>query len=65
MSPLFEHINQLYTKGHNGEPPALFGDQRLEGIEQFTPAAVLAAITERDGEPGVLLLHRPDRKSVV
>ena len=59
MSPLFEHISQLYDAGHNGEPPELFGDQRLEGIEQFTPAAVLAAITERDGQPGVLLLHRP------
>ena len=59
MSPLFEHISRLYSVGHNGETPELFGDQRLEGIEQFTPAAVLAAITEREGEPGVLLLHRP------
>ena len=59
MSALFERLSRLYDLGHNGEPPELFGDQRLEGIEQFTPAAVLAAITERDGEPGVLLLHRP------
>lgn len=59
MSPLFDHISRLYSAGHNGETPELFGDQRLEGIEQFTPAAVLAAITEREGEPGVLLLHRP------
>jgi 8-oxo-dGTP pyrophosphatase MutT (NUDIX family) len=59
MSELFEHVSQLYELGHNGDPPELFGDQRLEGITQFTPAAVLAAITERDGEPGVLLLHRP------
>jgi 8-oxo-dGTP pyrophosphatase MutT (NUDIX family) len=36
----------------------LFGDQRLEGITDFRPAAVLVAITDRS-EPGVLLLHRP------
>jgi 8-oxo-dGTP pyrophosphatase MutT (NUDIX family) len=59
MSALFEQISRLYDVGHNGEPPALFGDQRLEGIAQFTPAAVLAAVTEREGEPGILLLHRP------
>jgi 8-oxo-dGTP pyrophosphatase MutT (NUDIX family) len=59
MSALFEQISRLYDVGHNGEPPALFGDQRLEDIAQFTPAAVLAAVTEREGEPGILLLHRP------
>ena len=63
MSQLFDRVSRLYEEGHNGEPPELFGDQRLEGVTQFTPAAVLAAITERGGEnggePGVLLLHRP------
>ena len=59
MSRLFDRLSQLYADGHDSEPPELFGDQRLEGITEFTPAAVLAAITERDGEPGVLLLHRP------
>ena len=59
MSRLFERISQLYSKGHDGEAPVLFGDQRLEGITEFTPAAVLAAVTEREGEPGILLLHRP------
>ncbi len=63
MSALFDRLSELYEIGHDGEPPALFGDQRLEGITQFTPAAVLAAITERDDAsgrgPGVLLLHRP------
>jgi 8-oxo-dGTP pyrophosphatase MutT (NUDIX family) len=58
MSALFSRVSQLYRDGHNGEPPELFGDQRLEGVEQFRPAAVLAAITERE-EPGILLLHRP------
>ena len=37
MSQLFDRLSQLYTKGHNGEPPDLFGDQRLEGIETFHP----------------------------
>ena len=58
MNDLFSRVSHLYRQGHNGEPLELFGDQRLEGIEQFTPAAVLAAITER-AEPGILLLHRP------
>ena len=58
MSDLFGRVSHLYRLGHNGEPPELFGDQRLEGVAQFTPAAVLAAITER-AEPGILLLHRP------
>lgn len=56
---LLDRLTQLYTAGHSGEPPELFGDQRLDGITRFTPAAVLAAVTERDSEPGVLLLHRP------
>ncbi len=59
MSALFGRVSQLFEQGHSGEPPVLFGDQRLEGIEQFTPAAVLIAVTEREGNPGVLLLHRP------
>jgi 8-oxo-dGTP pyrophosphatase MutT (NUDIX family) len=58
MSALFSRVSQLYRDGHNGEPPELFGDQRLEGVELFRPAAVLAAITERE-DPGILLLHRP------
>jgi 8-oxo-dGTP pyrophosphatase MutT (NUDIX family) len=59
MSELFDRVSALFAKGHSGDAPVLFSDQRLSGIEQFTPAAVLAAITEREGEPGVLLLHRP------
>ena len=59
MSALFDRLGHLYQTGHDGEPPALFGDQRLEGVERFTPAAVLAAVTERDDTPGILLLHRP------
>ena len=58
MSDLFSRVSSLYRQGHNGTAPELFGDQRLEGVGDFRPAAVLAAITERD-EPGFLLLHRP------
>jgi 8-oxo-dGTP pyrophosphatase MutT (NUDIX family) len=58
MSALFDHVERLFREGHEAPPPALFGDQRLEGIDEFRPAAVLIAITERE-EPGMLLLHRP------
>ncbi|MEO7248282.1 MAG: CoA pyrophosphatase [Novosphingobium sp.] len=58
MSALYTRVDQLYQTGHAGDPPVLFGDQRLEGVTDFTPAAVLVAITEREA-PGMLLLHRP------
>ena len=58
VSTLFNHVSRLYEQGHSGEPPELFGDQRLAGIEEFRAAAVLVALTER-AEPGMLLLHRP------
>lgn len=58
MSALYDHVERLFRAGHNGPSPDLFGDQRLDGIEDFRPAAVLIAITERD-DPGMLLLHRP------
>jgi 8-oxo-dGTP pyrophosphatase MutT (NUDIX family) len=58
MSNLFDRLRHRYEAGHDGEPPELFGDQRLEGVTDFRPAAVLAAMTERE-EPGFLLLHRP------
>lgn len=58
MTALFEQVERLYREGHEGSTPQLFGDQRLDGITDFRPAAVLVAITERE-EPGMLLLHRP------
>ncbi|MFT4027773.1 MAG: CoA pyrophosphatase [Novosphingobium sp.] len=58
MSTLFDRISQRFQAGHDGEPPELFGDQRLEGVTDFRPAAVLVATTERDS-PGFILLHRP------
>lgn len=58
MSALFDRIRHRFEAGHDGQPPELFGDQRLEGITDFRPAAVLIAATEREN-PGFLLLHRP------
>ena len=62
MSDVLARVTERYRRGHDGAPPALFGDQRLEGVSQFRAAAVLVAVTDRDeqaGGPGVLLLHRP------
>src|SRR5205085_1951228 len=52
-------VSRRLHESHAGEPPELFGDQRLEGVTEFRPAAVLAAFTDRPGNPGILLLHRP------
>lgn len=59
MSALFDQVSRRFREGHAGEPPELFSDQRLDGVTGFRPAAVLAALTDRAGEPGILLLHRP------
>jgi len=59
MSALFERIDTLYR---SGEP--LDGVQTIEGSRIFPPdmvwrpAAVLAAVTERE-RPGLLMIHRP------
>lgn len=58
MSTLFDRIAHRFQAGHDGEPPELFGDPRLEGVTDFRPAAVLIAVTERPS-PGFILLHRP------
>jgi 8-oxo-dGTP pyrophosphatase MutT (NUDIX family) len=58
VSSLFDRISHRFRAGHDGAPPELFGDQRLDGITDFRPAAVLVCVTERE-EPGILLLHRP------
>jgi 8-oxo-dGTP pyrophosphatase MutT (NUDIX family) len=58
MSSLFDRISARFTAGHDGTPPELFSDQRLEGVTDFRPAAVLIAVTERES-PGLILLHRP------
>jgi len=58
VSAVFERLERHYRQGEGGSPPLLSRDPRLVGGEEFRPAAVLIAVTER-AEPGVLLLHRP------
>ena len=58
MSGVFDHVSHLFERGHSGEAPELFSDQRLADETEFRSAAVLVAFTER-AEPGILLLHRP------
>jgi 8-oxo-dGTP pyrophosphatase MutT (NUDIX family) len=58
MSAVFERLERLYQQGEAAAPPQLWEDPRLIGGEEFRPAAVLIAVTER-AEPGILLLHRP------
>ncbi len=58
MSAVFSRLEALYRDGEAVAPPHLWEDPRLVGGEEFSPAAVLIAVTERR-EPGVLLIHRP------
>jgi 8-oxo-dGTP pyrophosphatase MutT (NUDIX family) len=59
MSALHQRLSQLYHAGYDGTPPPkLFEDWSAVVVEEFRPAAVLVAMTER-AEPGMLLLHRP------
>jgi 8-oxo-dGTP pyrophosphatase MutT (NUDIX family) len=59
MSVVFDKLSRLYETGHSGEPPELYGDERLDGVGDFRAAAVLVAFTDRGDDPGILLLHRP------
>jgi len=58
MSALFDHVSALFEKGHAGTLAEPWDDPRIPEIDEFRPASVLIALTERD-EPGMLLLHRP------
>lgn len=58
MSALYRKVRELYEQGHADAPPQLWVDPRIREIEEFKPAAVLIALTER-ADPGMLLLHRP------
>jgi len=59
MSALFERLSDLHGKGFAKPPPPLFADYRVRPGADLRPAAVLMALTERPGTPGILLLHRP------
>lgn len=56
MSDLVARLRALHEDGHAQELDSLLSDERHDG--QFRPAAVLAAITERE-RPGFLMIHRP------
>jgi 8-oxo-dGTP pyrophosphatase MutT (NUDIX family) len=58
MTALFDEVSRRFEAGHAATPPRLWSDPRIQEIEQFKPAAVLIALTER-AQPGMLLLHRP------
>lgn len=58
MSPLFSRLADLHRTGH-ARDVELHHDTRVSpGSAGFRPAAVLAAITERE-RPGFLMIHRP------
>ncbi|MBS0482186.1 MAG: CoA pyrophosphatase [Proteobacteria bacterium] len=57
MSALAERLRRLHAEGHDHPVDSLHQDHR-DLPEELRPAAVLAAITERE-RPGFLLIHRP------
>jgi 8-oxo-dGTP pyrophosphatase MutT (NUDIX family) len=57
MSELVARLRRLHADGHARDVGPLLTDERFSG-EVYRPAAVLAAITERE-RPGFLLIHRP------
>ena len=56
MSELVARLRALHEDGHASDLDNLLSDERHDGT--FRPAAVLAAITERE-RPGFLMIHRP------
>ena len=47
MSTLFERVERLYHAGHADAAPELWIDPRLQGDEEFKPAAVLARVSAK------------------
>lgn len=58
MTALFARLSDLYRDGHALDEIELHHETRLSADAHLRPAAVLAAITERE-RPGLLLIHRP------
>lgn len=58
MSALYDHLAQLYTRGHAREIPDLMSDARFAQARRSADAAVLIAVTDKS-EPGVILTQRP------
>jgi 8-oxo-dGTP pyrophosphatase MutT (NUDIX family) len=57
MSALVERLRRLHEQGHAQDIE--HRDESGFAGKELTPAAVLAAITERHDRPGFLLIHRP------
>jgi 8-oxo-dGTP pyrophosphatase MutT (NUDIX family) len=57
MSELVSRLERLHAEGHSSEIAHRDETGFVEG--ELRPAAVLAAITERNDRPGFLLIHRP------
>ncbi|WP_296677609.1 CoA pyrophosphatase [Novosphingobium sp.] len=57
MSALVQRLRRLHANGHAAQIDTLHSDHR-DVPDDLRPAAVLAAITERE-RPGFLLIHRP------
>lgn len=59
MSAVFDRLSRHYQAGFaEAALPAPINEWTPPSLDEFLPAAVLIAITERE-EPGMLLLHRP------
>lgn len=58
MSALFTRLAELHLAGHARNDVDIHHDPRAQDGATLRPAAVLAAITERE-KPGILLIHRP------
>ncbi|MES2491994.1 MAG: CoA pyrophosphatase [Pseudomonadota bacterium] len=58
MSALFTRLAELHRRGHAADIELHHDTRVAPSNTGFRPAAVLAAITERD-RPGILLIHRP------
>lgn len=58
MNDVFERLARRHRASQERDPPELFHDWSAVEMQEFRPAAVLVAMTERE-EPGMLLLHRP------
>jgi 8-oxo-dGTP pyrophosphatase MutT (NUDIX family) len=54
---LIARLQRLHAQGH--ARPIDHADETSRAPGELRPAAVLAAITERDDRPGFLLIHRP------
>lgn len=58
MSALFDHLAQVFERGHRRKVDGLLSDARFAQAGRVTEAAVLIAVTDRP-EPGVILTQRP------